>query len=139
VRVVADQRGTPTAAGSIAQALWAIADRPGIRGVVHWTDEGDASWYSFAVAIAEQGRDAGLLSTPVRVTPITTREYPTPAHRPANSMLECRDSVDQLGLEPAHWRVNLCATLARMARFRAEGPPQSSFRNIYQEQDNSVK
>jgi dTDP-4-dehydrorhamnose reductase len=44
----AHQRGTPTPADSIARALWAIAERPGIRGIVHWTDDGDASWQSLA-------------------------------------------------------------------------------------------
>jgi dTDP-4-dehydrorhamnose reductase len=116
VRVVADQHGTPTAADSIARALWAIAQRPEIHGILHWTDAGHASWYEFAVAIAEEGRAAGVLSTEVKVTPITTADYPTLAHRPANSVLDTRESIAQLQLTPAPWRVNLRATLAAIAR-----------------------
>jgi dTDP-4-dehydrorhamnose reductase len=112
VRVVADQRGAPTSADSIASALWAMARRPKVQGILHWTDAGQASWYDFAVAIAEEARAAGLLSTPVEVIPITTADYPTPAHRPANSVLDSRASIAQLGLTPAPWRVNLRTTIA---------------------------
>ena len=115
VRVVADQHGTPTAADSIARALWAIALRPDIHGILHWTDAGKATWYDFAVAIAEEGRAAGLLSTQVKVTPITTADYPTLARRPVNSVLDIRESIAQLGLTPSPWRVNLRATLAKLA------------------------
>jgi len=53
VRVVADQVGTPTAARSVAQAIWKITERPSVTGIHHWSDAGVASWYDFAVAIAE--------------------------------------------------------------------------------------
>ncbi len=112
VRVVADQRGTPTTADSIARALWRIAERPEVNHILHWTDAGEATWYDFAVAIAEEGLAAGLLQKPLQVTPITTAEYPTPAPRPANSVLDSRESIAQLGLTPAHWRDNLRDTLS---------------------------
>jgi len=114
VRVVADQRGTPTAADSIATTLWRIAQRPAVNHILHWTDAGEATWYDFAVAIAEEGLAAGLLQKPLQVTPITTLEYPTPAPRPANSVLDSRASIAQLGLTPAHWRDNLRDTLGRI-------------------------
>jgi len=53
VRVVADQVGTPTAAHSVADVLWRMAGAQEISGVFHWSDGGVASWYDFAVAIAE--------------------------------------------------------------------------------------
>ena len=115
VRVVADQHGSPTLADSIAVALWGIAQRPQVHGVVHWTDEGETSWYGFAVAIAEYARAEGLLARPVLVTPITAAEYPTPARRPANSVLDCHDSIAQLSLRPPSWRGSLRATLAAIA------------------------
>lgn len=114
VRVVADQKGTPTAAASIARALWRIAELPHVHGVLHWTDEGIASWYEFAGAIAEDALAAGLLSKPAAVTPISTADYPTAAHRPANSVLDTRASVALLGIKPSHWRQNLRATLAEL-------------------------
>jgi dTDP-4-dehydrorhamnose reductase len=118
VRVVADQHGTPTAAESIARALWAIAERPQLQGILHWTDAGRASWYDFAVAIANEGRAAGLLSKPVEVTPITTADYPTAAHRPANSVLDTDESSAQLGFKPDPWQANLQATLADISLAR---------------------
>src|SRR5882757_2761511 len=60
VRVVADQIGTPTAAHSLAQVIWAFAARPDVSGLYHWTDAGVASWYDFAVAIAEEAAVLGL-------------------------------------------------------------------------------
>jgi len=116
VCVVADQKGTPTAAASIARALWRIAELPHVHGILHWTDAGVASWYEFACAIAEDALAAGLLLQPVAVTPIATSDYPTAAHRPANSVLDTRASVAQLRIEPEHWRGNLRATLAELSR-----------------------
>lgn len=116
VRVVADQKGTPTAAASIAGALWRMAALPQVHGVLHWTDDGVASWYEFAAAIAEDALAAGLLSQPATVTPIATADYPTPARRPANSVLDSSHAVAQLGLTPAPWRANLRTTLAQVSR-----------------------
>lgn len=110
VRVVADQIGTPTAARSLAAALWRIAANSGIRGIHHWTDAGVASWYDFAVAIAEQGGELGLLPPKIGVTPITTAQYPTPARRPAYSVLD-KGSLAAYGLTPTHWRERLRTVL----------------------------
>jgi dTDP-4-dehydrorhamnose reductase len=116
VRVVADQTGTPTAAGSIAGAIWRIVELPHIHGILHWTDDGVASWYEFACAIAQDALAAGLLSQPAKVTPIATADYPTAAQRPASSVLDTRESAAQLGLAPAPWRRMLRATLAELVR-----------------------
>ena len=107
VRVVADQVGAPTWAASIAEALWAAVRTPGFTGVHHWTDAGVASWYDFAVAIAEEAQVLGMLEKPVEVESITTGDYPTPARRPAYSVLDRGSTERALGLKPAHWRVNL--------------------------------
>jgi dTDP-4-dehydrorhamnose reductase len=115
VRVVADQVGTPTAARSLAEALWRIAGNPEIRGVHHWTDAGVASWYDFAVAIAEEGAELGLLSPDVTVMPITTADYPTPARRPSYSVLD-KWSLAPYGLSPIHWRKRLRLVLKEIPR-----------------------
>lgn len=107
VRVVADQVGSPTWAASIAQALWGAVHIPEFTGIHHWTDAGVASWYDFAVAIAEDGYAAGLLSRPPEVDPIATSDYPTPARRPAYSVLDRSSAERALRFRPAHWRVNL--------------------------------
>lgn len=105
VRVVADQIGTPTHAASLARAIWAlVADRA--TGTFHWTDAGVASWYDFAVAIGEEALEIGLLARPAAVVPIRTIDYPTPARRPAMSVLDKTDTWARIG--PAnHWRTEL--------------------------------
>ncbi len=107
VRVVADQIGTPTSTPPLAEALWQFAKRPGLAGVHHWTDAGVASWYDFAVAIAEEAVPLGLLPAGIEVTPIATENYPTPARRPACSVLDKRATTVALALEPRHWRARL--------------------------------
>jgi dTDP-4-dehydrorhamnose reductase len=113
VRVVSDQFGAPTAAGSVAAALWRIVAMPEIVGIHHWTDAGAASWYDFAVAIAEESSALGLISGDITVTPIATREYPTPARRPLFSILDYT-SLQALGLVPVHWRRRLRSVLAEI-------------------------
>ena len=107
LRVVADQIAAPTWARGLAEALWRAVERPQLSGVHHWRDAGVASWYDFAVAIAEEGLALGLVPQPVSVTPIETREFPTPARRPAFSLLDCTQTCRELDLMPPHWRVNL--------------------------------
>jgi len=115
VRVISDQVGTPTSATSLVEALWAFASRPDLKGIYHWTDLGVASWYDFAVAIAEEAAALGLLPSSVRVDPIVTEEYPTPARRPAYSVLDKRSAIEALGIPVRHWRVNLREVLREIA------------------------
>lgn len=116
VRVVADQVGTPTAAHSVAEVLWRLAREPRVSGILHWSDAGVASWYDFAVAIAEEAAAAGLLPGTVEVTPIGTEEYPTPARRPEFSVLDKRATLAALGITPVHWRENLRRVIGEIAR-----------------------
>jgi dTDP-4-dehydrorhamnose reductase len=115
VRVVADQVGTPTAARGLAETLWKIVAQPQIAGIHHWTDAGVASWYDFAVAIAEEGASLGLVPADVTVAPIATVDYPTPARRPSYSVLD-KTSLTSLGLVPTHWRARLRGVLGEMQR-----------------------
>ena len=113
-RVVADQVGTPTAARALAATLWQIATQPEITGIHHWTDAGTASWYDFAVAVAEEGALLGLLGADVAVTPIATAEYPTPARRPCYSVLD-KKSLTSRGFVQLHWRKQLRSVLREIA------------------------
>ena len=106
VSVVADQIGAPTWAPGLAQAIWGLVQH-GAQGAWHHSDAGVASWYDFAVAIQEEALALGLLDRAVPVHPITTADYPTPARRPAFSLLDCRATRALLGEEAVHWRVNL--------------------------------
>lgn len=106
VRVIADQISTPTYAPGLAQALWSLAAQ-GAMGIYHYTDSGVASWYDFAVAIQEEALGLGLLSKVVPVIPIATQDYPTPAQRPAFSVLDKAKTWKALAGPAPHWRVNL--------------------------------
>ena len=112
VRVITDQVGTPTWATSLAQALWAMIGKD-LRGVYHFTDSGVATWYDFAVAIAEEATALGLLDSMPQVRPVTTAAFPTAARRPAYSVLDKTVTYDLLGPAP-HWRVNLRKMLAEV-------------------------
>ena len=105
--VVADQRGTPTWASSLAEAVWALVNVREFHGIYHWTDAGECTWHEFAVAIQEEALSLGLLDREVPIHPITTNEYPTAALRPQYGVLDCSSTVDLLGLQPEPWRVNL--------------------------------
>jgi dTDP-4-dehydrorhamnose reductase len=115
VRVVADQVGTPTSADSVATTLWHLAVESRLFGNFHWTDGGVASWYDFAVAIAEEGAAAGVLAGNVEIEPITTADYPRAARRPAYSVLDKRSTCEALGLRLVHWRAALRRVIGELA------------------------
>lgn len=112
--VVADQTGTPTHAASLARTLWAAAFKPELRGIHHYTDAGVASWYDFAVAIMEEALTLGLLTRPLQIKPIATADYPTPARRPAYSVLDKQASWEAFGITPDHWRLQLREMLRQL-------------------------
>ncbi len=93
--VVADQLGCPTYAGSIAAAILHIAskldrDGEGPRwGTYHFSDEGPTTWHSLAKYTAQCAYKAGLITSLPAIKPIETSDYPTPAARPAYSVLNC--------------------------------------------------
>jgi dTDP-4-dehydrorhamnose reductase len=121
--VVADQVGCPTSTLGLAQACWRVlALEDGAPQILHWSDAGAASWYDFAVAIAELGVTHGLLPRVAQVKPIPTADYPTPAQRPAYSLLDCNATRQALSLQPQHWRAALEQVLLRIASNPARLP-----------------
>lgn len=114
IGVVADQIGSPTSATDLAGALWSLA-LGGSSGTFHYTGSGVASWYDFAVAIRDEGGALGLLpATAARVKPIATADYPTPAKRPAFSVLDTRETAKALGEAAPHWRHSLIKVLEQI-------------------------
>ena len=93
VSVVADQTGSPTWSADLARGLVELALSPA-RGVLHATDAGATTWHGLAQAVF-----AGAGADPERVLPIPTSAYPTPAHRPAYSVLD-GDGWAAAGLTP---------------------------------------
>jgi dTDP-4-dehydrorhamnose reductase len=113
--VVNDQRGTPTYARGLATLVWRIVTQ-GLftAGTYHWTDKGEITWYEFASAIQQEAAGMGLLQQKVPIKPITTDEYPTPAARPAYSVLDCSDLSTVTDIEPTPWRDNLVTALHKL-------------------------
>jgi dTDP-4-dehydrorhamnose reductase len=109
--IVSDQIGTPTWARGLAKWIWSVVDNDDVKGVYHWTDAGVASWYDFSLAIQELGLEKGLLSKAIDVLPIKTEDYPTPAKRPAFSVLEKSKAEKASGMNTCHWRKQLSEML----------------------------
>ena len=105
--VISDQIGTPTYAKTLAQAsLHAAINK--LTGIYHWTDQGVASWYDFAVAIQKLAFDKGLISKKIPIKAITTADYPTPAKRPSFSVLDKSQNANTFPPELiVHWRQQL--------------------------------
>jgi len=109
IGVVFDQIGSPTLSTDLAEALVAIlvqleqdpTKRTLLRGIFNYSNEGVCSWYDLALAIMRQ---AGLSC---HVRPIRTAEYPTPARRPAFSVMDKRKIKDTFGLKIPHWQESL--------------------------------
>jgi dTDP-4-dehydrorhamnose reductase len=112
LRIVADQQGTPTSAQTIAAATTQIMDRSiadlsdnfaKAGGLVHITNSGSASWHTFACAIVDGLHKRGSTLKTTEIIPITTRDYPTKASRPANSRLDLCRLFSAYGISPATW------------------------------------
>jgi dTDP-4-dehydrorhamnose reductase len=102
VSVVADQVGTPTYAGDLADAMLKILAHPvWAPGIYHFSNEGVCSWYDFARKIMEMG---GCRCT---LHPITTDQYPTRATRPAYSVLDKTKIKQAFGLRIPAWEESL--------------------------------
>lgn len=105
--VVDDQRGSPTSAADLAGALMAITlrlieDEGAPIGTFHFSNAGETSWAGFASEIFRQSAARGGASA--NVTPITTDQYPTPAKRPANSLLSHDAIRAAYGISPRPWQ-----------------------------------
>ena len=115
LRVVADQIGAPTWAGTIAQSTRALIERwqsgdAAAWGTYHLTASGETSWFGFTQAIAghltAQGKACATLE------PIPASAYPTPAARPQNSRLDCSKLAREWGVAQPDWEAALSACLA---------------------------
>jgi dTDP-4-dehydrorhamnose reductase len=105
VRVVADQWGSPTLAGDLADTIMQIITRETIQyGTFHFTNEGRTNWFEFATLIQELAKKHHLLDREVRLLPITTEQYPTKALRPANSYLSKEKVKAVFGIPVRPWQ-----------------------------------
>jgi dTDP-4-dehydrorhamnose reductase len=109
--VVADQFGSPTYAGDIANAIMIItkqlADGYQAYGLYHYSGFPYVSWHAFAEKIFKLALAQGVLKQSIQVNPITTPDYPTPAKRPANSRLNCHKIKQEFGIVQSDWQAAL--------------------------------
>jgi dTDP-4-dehydrorhamnose reductase len=125
LRIVNDQHGAPTAAGTIASAtaqalsLWLSWDeqsRDAVLGTYHLCAGGQCSWFEFARAIVASANRAGLIDHVPAVVPIATADYPTRACRPAWSVLDTTKFRAAFSLNLPPWGHGLDAVIGELAR-----------------------
>ena len=113
LNVIFDQLGSPTYAGDLAAAILQIIRQLNegrhnindVRGIYHYSNEGVASWYDFAHEIFRQrGID-------IHVTPVRTKEYPTPATRPQFSVMDKSSIKEGFDLQITYWQDSLAACI----------------------------
>jgi dTDP-4-dehydrorhamnose reductase len=115
IKVVNDQKGCPTFASDIAEAIIIITDRYFENkdlpwGIYHYCGKEETTWFAFAEQIfklAGQNRTFKLKS----LLPIPSSEYPTPTKRPMNSVLDCKKIIKNFGIQPKPWKESLEKTL----------------------------
>ncbi|CTQ75419.1 dTDP-4-dehydrorhamnose reductase [Roseibium alexandrii] len=122
--VVDDQTGCPTAAPDIARAaqtivLRQLTDKDAPSGVYHYCGYAAVTWFGFASEIFRHLEARGL-AVPA-VAPIPTRDYPTPAKRPANSALDTSRLTQDFGIEPCQWRAALASTVEELMGDKEKG------------------
>lgn len=111
--VVDDQLGAPTSSMAISRVFLKIlaSDRFGEEkfpwGLYHYSGAPAVSWYAFAIEIFERAESQKLIESSPLVHPITTKEYPTPAARPANSVLNFDHIGDTLAIDACDWQADL--------------------------------
>lgn len=120
VRVVSDQRGTPTHAGDLASALAAVtaqftSDRAQRSGIWHCSNQGETTWHGLAERTFGQAAKLGL-QIPEKVTPISTADYPTPARRPLDSRLNSTRLEADFGLRLRPWESAVDEIVAQLAQ-----------------------
>ena len=114
VRVVDDQRGAPTWSHAVAEGTASVISQLGKRGdawrtahgIYHMTAGGETTWYHFASRLLELDPKRGE-HVVERITPISSDLYPTPARRPAYSVIDCTRLAEQLGVRLPSWERQL--------------------------------
>ncbi len=111
IKVVDDQRGSPTYAGDLAEAIMQIIVSKHFEpGIYHFSNEGETTWYELASEIKK------LTGSSCHVLPIPTNEYPTPAKRPAYSLMDKSKIKKEYDLQIPHWRTSLALCIDRLKK-----------------------
>lgn len=120
IKVVIDQVGCPTYAEDIALTINKIiaqfVNEKNIQKTYHFTNLGVCSWFDFAVNIIQKAQKLGYELKVKEILPILTEEYPTPAQRPAYSVLNTRTISQELNFYPHYWQDSLTKYFDKMTR-----------------------
>lgn len=120
VKVVDDQRGSPTLADDLARALVElVGSKRTASGIYHFTNAGETTWFGFAQEILRLALQSGMIRRDVKLLPITTEQYPTPAERPAYSVLDCTRLEEEFGIRPRAWQEALAYDIGRLTEEKA--------------------
>ena len=120
IGVVADQRGTPTWAKDLANTIVTVLnDNKGKCGIYHFTDEGNISWYDYALKIYEKGRKLGFLQRECRIFPLTSEQYPTKTQRPKYSVLSKEKIRREFSVNVPIWDESLDSFMGELALNRS--------------------
>jgi len=112
LNIVDDQFGAPTWAGDIANVMLDIANNHIKKqktnwGVYHYTGMPNTNWFEFANKIIEQAIKTGIQKKAPNINAISSKEYPTAAKRPMNSVMDCKKIQEEFGIAQADWNIGL--------------------------------
>lgn len=119
IKVVSDQFGCPTWTGDLADGMKTIVDQIAANtsqinwGTYHFCGKGETTWHRFAQAIVDEGKQREHFKVN-KIIPITTSDYPTPAARPAWSVLDCRKLEENFQVVPIDWRQGLARMMTEL-------------------------
>ncbi len=116
LRVVNDQIGSPTSAHTLAKFILTLIQKGTTHGVFHWTDGAEISWFDFARAIYEAGRSCRDAFKRCLYPTDSSSEYPTPAVRPAYSVLDRTSSLALIDEAAVDWQAALNYVVENLAR-----------------------
>ena len=115
LKVVNDQRGSPTYAVDLAKAVLRIMQVDNHRyGIYHYSNEGNITWYDFSCEIYRQGKRIGLIKRACSVVPCTSSEFPQKAHRPSFSLLNKQKIKETFSLSVPNWNESLSLYLKEL-------------------------
>ena len=113
LRIVNDQQGSPTWAGTIALATMLALNIPE-TGLYHLTSNGSTTWFGFAQRIFSQAQRIGLIEQKPELIPISTKDFPTAAERPKYSVLNTQKFEGTFNVKLPHWQTTLQLCMQRM-------------------------
>ncbi len=115
LQIVDDQIGCPTSTFGLSELCWRIVNlknqdlifENNKSGVLHWSDEGETSWFEFAKSIRDLSQEIGLIEKDIELIPVKSGEYKTTAKRPFYSVLDCKNTKKLFNISGVYWEKNL--------------------------------